>query len=52
MQAVKTQVLQGNAKGGEGKRLQEEFKAKEEKKKEAAQKLLLQTLFKGITNIQ
>ena len=48
---MKTQVLQGNQKGGEGKRLQDEFKAREEKKKEQEQKLLLQTLFKGITSI-
>ena len=52
MATVKTQVLVGNAKGGDSKRLQDEFKAKEEKKKEQEQKLLLQTLFKGITSIQ
>jgi hypothetical protein len=43
--------LQGPIKGGESKRIAEEFKAKEEKKKEQEQKLLLQTLFKGVTSI-
>lgn len=49
---MKTQVLQGNTKGGASKLIQDEYKAKEEKKKEQEQKLLLQTLFKGITSIQ
>ena len=34
------------------KKLQEEYKAKEEKKKELEQKALLASLFKGVSNIQ
>jgi hypothetical protein len=33
------------------KKLQEEFKQKEEKKKELEQKALLASLFKGVTNV-
>lgn len=48
---VKNQVLGGNAKGGEQKRIADEFKAKEEKKKEQEQKALLSTLFKSVSAI-
>jgi hypothetical protein len=44
--------MTGNARGGEEKRINEEFKAKEEKKKEAEQKMLLSTLFKSVSLIQ
>jgi hypothetical protein len=39
-------------KGGEQKRIADEFKAKEEKKKEIEQKALLASLFKSVSNIQ
>ena len=44
--------MSGNQRGGEEKRINEEFKAKEEKKKEAEQKMLLSTLFKSVSLIQ
>ena len=44
--------MQGNQRGGEDKRLAEEYKAKEEKKKEIEQKALLQSLFKSVSAIQ
>ena len=48
-----TQVLGGgNAKGGEQKRINDEFKAKEDKKKEQEAKFLLSTLFKSATAVQ
>ena len=37
--------------GGEQKRIADEFKAKEEKKKDSEMKALLASLFKGTTNI-
>lgn len=49
---MKSQVLLGNAKGGEQKRIQDEFKAKEEKKKEQEQKALFSALFKSVSAIQ
>ncbi len=49
---VKSQVMQGNAKGGESKRIADEYRAKEEKKKEQEQKMLLSTLFKSVSAIQ
>jgi hypothetical protein len=49
---VKNQILLGNAKGGEQKRIADEFKAKEEKKKEAEQKALFSALFKSVSAIQ
>ncbi len=52
MSQVKNQVLGGNAKGGEQKRIADEFKAKEEKKKELEQKALLSTLFKSVSMMQ
>ena len=52
MKQVKNQVMSGNARGGEEKRINEEYKAKEEKKKEAEQKMLLSTLFKSVSLIQ
>ena len=53
MKQVTTQVLGGgNAKGGEQKRINDEFKAKEDKKKEQEAKFLLSTLFKSATAIQ
>jgi hypothetical protein len=39
-------------KGGDSKRIAEEFKAKEEKKKEIEQRALLQSLFKSVSSIQ
>lgn len=44
--------MSGNQRGGEDKRLAEEFKAKEEKKKELEQKALIQSLFKSVSAIQ
>lgn len=44
--------MMGNAKGGEDKRIADEFRAKEEKKKEAEAKMLLSTLFKSVSAIQ
>ena len=49
---MKTQVLRGDQRGGEEKRIAEEFKQKEEKKKELEQKALLQSLFKSVSAIQ
>jgi len=44
--------MSGNQRGGEDKRLAEEYKAKEEKKKEQEQKALIQSLFKSVSAIQ
>lgn len=52
VQTVKSQVMGQNVKGGEEKRIADEFKKKEEKKKELEQKALLASLFKGVSNIQ
>ena len=41
VKGVKNQIIGGNARGGEEKRIADEFKAKEEKKKELEQKALL-----------
>jgi hypothetical protein len=49
---VKSQVLGGNQRGGEDKRIADEMKAKEEKKKEQEQKALIQSLFKSVSLIQ
>lgn len=50
---MKTQIVNGgNTKGGEEKRIADEIKAKEEKKKDAAEKALLSTLFKSVSAIQ
>ena len=53
MNQVKSQVMQGgNNKGGEEKRLADEYRAKEEKKKELEQKALFSSLFKSVSMIQ
>lgn len=41
-----------NAKGGEEKRLTEEFKEKQEKKKEQEQKALIASLFGSLSTIK
>lgn len=41
-----------NLKGGEQKRIAEEFKEKQEKKKDAEQKALLASLFSSVSTIQ
>jgi len=38
---VQTQVMRGDQRGGEEKRIADEFKAREEKRKELEQKALL-----------
>jgi hypothetical protein len=45
-------VLLGNAKGGDQKRIADEYRAKEEKKKELEQKALFSSLFKSVSMIQ
>lgn len=49
---VTNQITGANQKGGEQKRIADEIKAKEEKKKEIEQKNLLQSLFKSVSAIQ
>ena len=44
--------MQGNSKGGEQKRIADEYRAKEEKKKEMEQKMLISSLFKSVSAIQ
>jgi DRG Family Regulatory Proteins, Tma46/Torus domain len=49
---VTAQVVGGDRRGGEDKRIADEFRAKEEKKKELEQKALIQSLFKSVSAIQ
>lgn len=52
VKSVSAQVLNQNQRGGMEKLKQEEYKAKEEKKKDLEAKALLASLFKGVSSIQ